>query len=96
MYYRRTPLTDKEHELVIKTLCSNFGQMKPQEIPPLVQQILHFCSSGDFLNLFCTLQKYFDDKSLIEEESNAFEIGSLFIIKKIFTYYLIFFFFLLF
>jgi hypothetical protein len=94
LYYRRTPLTDKEHELVIKTLCSNVGQMKPQEIPPLVQQILHFCSSGDFLNLFCTLQKYFDEKSLVEDESNAFEIGSLYTIKKI-TYYFLYFFFVI-
>lgn len=54
--------------------------MKPQEIPPLLQQILHFCSSGDFLNLFCTLQKYFDDKSHVNQnngENNAFEIGTV-------------------
>lgn len=88
LYYRRTPLTEKEHDLVIKTLCSNVGQMKPQEIPPFVQQILHFCSSGDFLDLFCTLQKYFDDKSSVgqnKDEVNAFEIGAVYIIIKHFT-----------
>lgn len=56
--------------------------MKPQEVPPLLQQILHFCSNGDFLNLFCTLQKYFDDKYLIDqnnEENNEFKIGSVYI-----------------
>lgn len=56
--------------------------MKPQEIPPLLQQILHFCSSGDFLNVFCTIQKYFDDKNinhLNNERNNAFEIGTVYI-----------------
>ncbi|VVC36857.1 Hypothetical protein CINCED_3A015403 [Cinara cedri] len=62
LMFRRTKLTEKEHDLVIKSLCSYFNQMKPQEIPPLLQQILHFCSDGDFLNLFCTLQMYFDNK----------------------------------
>lgn len=53
--------------------------MKPQEIPPLLQQILHFCSSGDFLNVFCTIQKYFDDKNFnhLNERNNAFEIGTV-------------------
>lgn len=78
--YRRTQLTVKEHELVIKTLCAYFGQMKPQEVPPLLQQILHFCSSGDFLNLFCTLQKYFDDNYILDQNNaeNAFEIGNVY------------------
>lgn len=79
---RRTQLTVKEHELVIKTLCTYFDQMKPQEIPPFLQQILHFCSSGEFLNLFCTLQKYFDAKNLMEQNNeinNAFEIGTVYI-----------------
>lgn len=52
--------------------------MKPQEIPPLLQQILHFCLSGDFLNLFCTLQKYFDHKYHLDRsnnENNEIEIG---------------------
>lgn len=56
--------------------------MKPQEIPPLLQQILHFCSSGDFLNLFCTLQKYFDDKYQSDHynmQNNVFDIGNIFI-----------------
>lgn len=74
-------LTEKEHELVIKTLCSYFGRMKPQEVPQLLQQILHFCSSGDFLNLFCTLQKYFDEKYHLfkNNEQNTFEIGAIYI-----------------
>lgn len=79
--YRRTKLTEIEHELVIKTLCSYFNQMKPQEIPPLLQQILHFCSDGDFLNLFCTLQKYFDNKYNLdqsnEHNNSAVEIGTM-------------------
>uniref|UniRef100_A0A2H8TUM8 Fanconi anemia group I n=1 Tax=Melanaphis sacchari TaxID=742174 RepID=A0A2H8TUM8_9HEMI len=77
LMFRGTLLTEKEHELVIKTLCSYFGQMKPQEIPPILQQILHFCLSGDFLTLFCTLQKYFDDKYHLDQsndENFAFEI----------------------
>lgn len=80
MNYRGTLLTEKEHELVIKTLCSYFGQMKPLEIPPILQQILHFCSSGDFLTLFCTLQKYFDDKYHLDQsndENYALEIGTV-------------------
>lgn len=54
--------------------------MKPQEIPPLLQQILHFCSNGDFLNVFCTIQKYFDDKNIKDnsKNNNAFEIGTVF------------------
>lgn len=79
--YRRTKLTDKEHELVIKTLCSYFNQMKPQEIPPLLQQILHFCVDGDFLNLFCSLQKYFDYKYNLDQSNiannSSIEIGNL-------------------
>lgn len=70
LMFRGTLLTEKEHELVIKTLCSYFGQMKPLEIPPILQQILHFCSSGDFLTLFCTLQKYFDDKYHLDQSNN--------------------------
>jgi len=55
--------------------------MKPQEIPPILQQILHFCSSGDFLTLFCTLQKYFDDKYHLDQsndENLGLEIGMMF------------------
>lgn len=55
--------------------------MKPQEIPPILQQILHFCLSGDFLTLFCTLQKYFDDKYHLDQsndENFGFEIGMMF------------------
>lgn len=57
--------------------------MKPQEIPPLLQQILHFCSSGDFLNLFCTLQKYFDNLEKYHfdqsnKQNNEIEIGIAF------------------
>lgn len=77
--FRRTQLNDKEHDLVIKTLCSYIGKLKPQEIPPLLQQILHFCSSGEFLNLFCTLQKYFDDKYLLyqtDNTNNELQIGT--------------------
>lgn len=70
LMFRGTLLTEKEHELVIKTLCSYFGRMKPQEIPPILQQILHFCSSGDFLTLFCTLQKYFDDKYHLDQSND--------------------------
>lgn len=54
--------------------------MKPQEIPPILQQILHFCSSGDFLTLFCTLQKYFDDKYHLDQsndENFGLEIGMM-------------------
>lgn len=54
--------------------------MKPQEIPPILQQILHFCSSGDFLTLFCTLQKYFDDKYHLDqsnEKNCALVIGNV-------------------
>jgi len=67
---------------VITTLCSYFTKMNPQEIPPLLQQILHFCTGGDFLNLFCTLQKYFDSKNLVycsNNENNTFEIGTVYI-----------------
>jgi len=56
--------------------------MKPLEIPPILQQILHFCSSGDFLTLFCTLQKYFDDKYHLDQsngENYGLEIGTVYI-----------------
>lgn len=61
----------------MKTLCSYFVKMKPQEIPPLLQQILHFCTSGDFLDLFCTLQKYFDDRYTANrnEKNDEYQIG---------------------
>jgi len=64
--------------MVIKTLCSYIPQMEPQEIPPLLQQILLFCTNGEFLNLFCILQKYFDHKILVyynNEETNLLEMG---------------------
>ncbi|XP_050438236.1 Fanconi anemia group I protein-like [Adelges cooleyi] len=80
LMFRRTQLSEKEHELVINMLCSYFDQMEPQEIPPLLQQMLHFCTSGDFLNLFCTLQKYFDNKYLgvqNVDDNDPFEIGSM-------------------
>lgn len=76
--FRRTQLTEKEHDLVIKSLCSYLDEMKPQEIPPLLQQIINFCKNEDYLDVFCTLQKYFDDKYIENhnnEENNAFPIG---------------------
>ncbi|XP_050532964.1 Fanconi anemia group I protein-like isoform X2 [Daktulosphaira vitifoliae] len=79
LMFRRTQLSEKEHELVILMLCSYFEHLKPQEVPSLLQQILPFCSSGDFLYLFCTLRKYFDDKYIINKsinDQNRFEIGA--------------------
>lgn len=66
--------------------------MKPQEIPPILQQILHFCSSGDFLTLFCTLQKYFDDKYHLEQsndENFGLEIGMMFYYQLYITLYIL-------
>jgi len=55
--------------------------MKPQKILHILQQILLFCSSGDFLTFFCTLQKYFDNNYLLDQSNDehfGFEIGMAF------------------
>lgn len=71
-------MTEKERELAITSLCLYFDEMKPQEIPNLLRPIINVCKSENYIDVFRTLQKYFDDKYIVScynEENKTFPIG---------------------
>uniref|UniRef100_A0A1B6C9Q5 FANCI solenoid 1 domain-containing protein n=1 Tax=Clastoptera arizonana TaxID=38151 RepID=A0A1B6C9Q5_9HEMI len=52
-------LTAEEHLQVVNKLCSYLDKLPPQEIPPLVHQLLELCKDQQSVTVFLALQRYF-------------------------------------
>ncbi|KAG8289680.1 hypothetical protein J6590_099551, partial [Homalodisca vitripennis] len=55
-------LTEEEHQQVVNKLCTYFDKMSPQEIPPLIHQMLILCKNQHGVTVFLSLRRYFSSK----------------------------------
>ncbi|XP_054280906.1 Fanconi anemia group I protein [Macrosteles quadrilineatus] len=55
-------LSEEEHLQVVNKLCSYFNKMSPQEIPPLVHQLLILCKNQHGVTVVLSLRHYFNSK----------------------------------
>lgn len=74
--FSEIPMTNDEHERVVKKLCDSFQNIDVKSLPTLVQQLLRLCKDDHSVILFLKLRAYFSKYlySFIDEETNA-EMG---------------------
>lgn len=53
-------MTTEEHQQIVNKLCSSLENLSPEEIPPLVHQLLQLCRDERAVTVFLALSKYFN------------------------------------
>lgn len=55
-------LSDEEHAKVVSKLCQSVESLNPEELPPLVYQLLLLTANRNAMMLFFALKKYYNQK----------------------------------
>ncbi|BES94635.1 Fanconi anemia, complementation group I [Nesidiocoris tenuis] len=55
-------LTDEEHSKVVSKLCQCIDNLMPDEVPPLVYQLLQLTANRNAMLLFFALKKYYNQR----------------------------------
>ena len=53
-------MTSEEHQQAVNKLCASLENLNPDEIPPLVHQLLQLCRDEHAVTIFLALSKYFN------------------------------------
>lgn len=60
-------MTTEEHQQAVNKLCASLEKLSPEEIPPLVHQLLQLCREEHAVTVFLTLSKYFKSNIYSDE-----------------------------
>ncbi|XP_046613959.1 Fanconi anemia group I protein [Neodiprion virginianus] len=69
--FREISMSKEEHRKVVGILCNRLSSMQPNELPPLVHQLLTFCRQQDAECVIMALCRYFQTQyaNALEEDS---------------------------